>query len=216
MKRLSIEDRESMLSSRALPEDFDMTPALRPAYEQESGSAQARVSSQSSAGPSNWEQRRASLKRSLIHREQTASPAPIALQGTPNYRPFTRTSSVGRNRYGSASSGASHDISLSKATERINSEINVSQSSLHAHNQYAMLQDGSVISGYGSGLVDSTGTSMYAGTGTPGMHEAAADLSKGKSYIITAPDDRIPIQARAYEYQDAIQRSKFTYLKYKL
>lgn len=208
MKRLSTEDRESMLSSRALPEDFDMTPALHSTYEQDGGNAPVRRPSQSSAGPSNWEQRRASLRRSLAHRAQSASPSPMALQGMPSYRPLPEASPMVQAKYSFASPRVSRDAGSSHETARTDSVINMSPSLTSAYGQQTMLQDGSIVSGYSPGQVGSVGTSMYASAGVARMHHAATDASRRRSYDPSVQSEVGSMQAHAYGYEDALQRSK--------
>ena len=188
MKRMSTEDCASMLSSRALPDNFDMTPALRETYEQESVNVRARTLSQGSAGPSRWEQRRVDSQRSSIHQEQNSSSMPTALHGTPNYSSLVTNSPVNQRRYSFASSGSSYQIGAHNGSEWSDSMINIPQPSTNPYSQYAMLHDGNTVSNYGPGLVEGSATSSYAGAGAPYVHQMASSASSGKPCVFCLYD----------------------------
>ena len=83
MKRLSIEDRESMLNSRALPENFDMTHALHSAHEREKASGSARASI---AEPTTIENVRLAAGRTTVRDgKQYPRRMPILGENDPSY-----------------------------------------------------------------------------------------------------------------------------------
>lgn len=205
MKRMSTEDCASMLSSRALPDNFDMTPALRETYEQESVNVRARTLSQSSAGPSTWEQRRVGSKRSSMHQEQNSSSMPIAL---PNYRSIAQHSPVIQRRSSLASPAAPYQIGPRNGSGWSDSVINFSQPSTNPYSQYAILQDGSTVSSYGPGLVENSATSSYAGTGASFVRQSTSTASSGRSCGFATPYDGLSGQINPYEYQELMDSSK--------
>ena len=208
MKRMSTEDCASMLSSRALPENFDMTPALRETYGQESVNVRARTLSQGSVEPSGWEQRRASLKRSSFHQDQNSGPMPMVLQGTPHYSSLA-TNSPAVQRRSSLASSASYHIGARNDSVWSDSVTNVSQPSTDSYNQYTLLQDGSTFSNYGSGLIESNATLPYAGAGASYVHETASAASEGRPCGFAMPGNGLSGQMNAYDYQELMHGSKF-------
>lgn len=208
MKRMSTEDCASMLSSRALPDNFDMTPALRETYEQESVNVRARTLSQSSAGPSTWEQQRAGSKRSSIHQEQNSSSTPVALHGAPNYSSIAQTSPVIQRRSSLASPEAPYQIGARNGSGWSDSVISFSQPSTNSYRQYVMLQDGSTFSSYGPGLVENSAMSSHAGTGASFVRQSTSTASSGRLCGFATSHDGLSGQMNPYEHKELMDSSK--------